>query len=175
MKVSDYIAEFLSHYTSHVFSGQGGCVVHLIDSIELHPHLTLIPCENEQGAAIAAEAYARVSGKLGVAIATSGPGACNLIQGIACAYFDSIPVLYITGQYVSKGLKGDSKVRQLGFQEIETIKIVGPITKEAFLITKAYEKIWFESVLQRIIYHIFESRPGPVLVDIPDDIQRADI
>ncbi len=172
MKVSDWIAEFLSRYTSHVFSGQGGCVVHLIDSIERHPNITLVPCENEQGASIAAEAYARVSGKLGVAIATSGPGACNLIQGIACAYFDSIPVLYITGQYVSKGLKGDSEVRQMGFQEIEVIEMVEPIAKEAFLITK---EIWVKELLQRAIHCIFKDRPGPVLVDLPDDIQRADI
>lgn len=172
MKLSDYLIDYLSSYTDHVFTGQGGCVVHLIDSLDKHPTLKYTPCQNEQGAAIAAEAYSRVSGKLGVAIATSGPGAINLFQGIACAYFDSIPVLFITGQAPTGQLKGSRKVRQLGFQETDIVAMVKPITKYAVLLTNLNN---LKTELDKLINEAFSGRPGPVLLDLPDDIQRAEI
>ena len=172
MKLSDYVAKFLSEQTEHVFVGNGGCVVHILDSLEKQPKITLVPTENEQGAAIAAEAYYRVSGKIGVAVATSGPGTINLMQGIACAYFDSIPNLYISGAPPVHHLKADRKVRQMGFQEMNVVQIVENLTKYAVLITDA-TKIRYE--LEKLIYMSFEGRPGPVLMDLPDDIQRADI
>jgi acetolactate synthase-1/2/3 large subunit len=172
VKLSDYIAKFMAKQTGHVFVGNGGCVVHVLDSLEKCHDITLIPTENEQGAAIAAEAYYRVSGKIGVAIATSGPGMINLMQGIACAYYDSIPSLYISGASPVPHLKGNRKVRQLGFQEMDVVKIVEPLTKYAVLITDPV-KIRYE--LEKLCYQAFEGRPGPVLLDLPDDIQRADI
>ena len=98
MKLSDYIAKFISNYTNHAFVGNGGCIVHVLDSLSQIDEFKLIPCQNEQGASIAAESYSRVSdGGIGVAIATSGPGIINLFQGIACAYYDSIPSIFLTG------------------------------------------------------------------------------
>lgn len=117
MKLSDYMAEFLAKQTKHIFVGNGGCIVHLLDSIDKNPALKIIPCENEQGSAIAAEAYTRVSRQLGVAIATSGPGMVNLIQGIACAYYDSIPCLYISGESPTSQLKGIVKLDNLAFRK----------------------------------------------------------
>lgn len=172
MKLSDYMAEFLAKQTKHIFVGNGGCIVHLLDSIDKNPDLKIIPCENEQGSAIAAEAYTRVSKQLGVAIATSGPGMANLIQGIACAYYDSIPCLYISGESPTSQLKGNRKVRQLGFQEMDVVEIVRPITKYAVLLTDP-KRIRHE--LEKLVYMANEGRPGPVLLDLPDDLQRADV
>jgi len=172
MKLSDYVAKFLARHTGHVFAGNGGCVVHLLDSLENNRRIRLVPCENEQGAAIAAEAYWRSCGKIGVAVATSGPGMINLMQGIACAYFDSIPSLYISGAAPTGHLKGKSKVRQKGFQEMDVVEITKPLTKYAVLLKDA-KKIRYE--LEKLVYKAFEGRPGPVLMDLPDDLQRADI
>jgi len=172
VKLSDYIAEFLSKQTNHIFVGNGGCVIHILDSIESNPGLKNIPCENEQGAAIAAEAYSRVTGKLGVAIATSGPGMINLMQGIACAYFDSIPTMYISGAPPTNHLKGDQKVRQIGFQEMDVVGIVRPITKYAVLLRDP-KRVRYE--LEKLVYMAYEGRPGPVLMDLPDDLQRAEV
>ena len=172
MKLSDYVIDFLSHYTEHIFTGQGGCVIHLMDSLSKHKTLRYTPCENEQGAAIAAEAYARVSGKLGVAIATSGPGMINLMQGIACAYFDSIPCLFISGAVPTSQLKGERNVRQLGFQEMDVVGIVKPITKYAVLLTEAAH---IKTEMEKLVHIAFEGRKGPVLLDLPDDLQRAEI
>jgi len=172
MKLSDYLIDYISNHTEHIFTGQGGCIVHLIDSLDRHPTLKYTPCQNEQGAAIAAEAYARVSGKLGVAMATSGPGVINLIQGIACAYFDSIPTLFISGQAPTGQLKGKSRARQIGFQETDIVAMVKPITKYAVLITNP-KKLKIE--LDKLIAEALGGRPGPVILDLPDDIQRAEI
>ena len=92
MKLSDYVAEFLSKITQHVFVGQGGSVVHLLDSLSKKSGIAVIPSQNEQCAAIAADAYSRIDGKYGVSIATSGPGMLNLMQGIACSYFESVSI-----------------------------------------------------------------------------------
>lgn len=171
MKLSDYVFDYLKDFTDHVFVGQGGCVVHLLDSLD-KSGIKYTPCLNEQGASIAAEAYARVSGKLGVALATSGPGMVNLIQGIACAYFDSIPTLFIVGAVPTSQLKGDRKSRQIGFQEMDVIDIVKPITKYAILITK---KEQLKDELAKCVRIAFDGRQGPTLIEIPDDLQRAEI
>ncbi len=172
MKLSDYVAQFLSKHTKHVFVGTGGCIIHVLDSIAQQKKVKVIPCQNEQGSAIAAEAYTRVSGKLGVGIATSGPGVVNLIQGIACAYYDSIPTLFITGACPTSQLKGESKVRQLGFQEMDVVGVMKPLTKYAVLLTDP-KRIRYE--LEKMVYTAYEGRPGPVLMDLPDDLQRAQI
>ena len=172
MKLTDYMADFLSKEVKHVFNGQGGVVIHILDSIASNPNITLVPCENEQGASLAAEAYARVNKNLGVAIATRGPGMINLMQGIACAYYDSIPTLFIAGASHRGHLKGDLNVRQLGFQEMEVVSIVKSLTKYAVLITDP-KKIRYE--LEKLVYMAKEGRPGSVLLDLPDDIQREEI
>jgi acetolactate synthase I/II/III large subunit len=172
MKLTDFVADVLSKEVKHVFCGQGGVVIHILDSIYKHPGLKLVPCENEQGASIAAESYSRVNRNLGVAVATSGPGMINLMQGIACAYYDSIPTLYISGASPTNHLKGSRKVRQLGFQEMEVIKIVESLSKYSVLLTDA-KKVRYE--LEKLLYMAKEGRPGPVMLDLPDDLQRADI
>jgi len=99
MKGSEYILDYLKKQgIKHAFLITGGSIAPMVDSFDKNKNLEFICTTHEQGASIAAEAYSRVSQKLGVAITTSGPGATNLTTGIACAYFDSIPTLYITGQ-----------------------------------------------------------------------------
>jgi acetolactate synthase-1/2/3 large subunit len=112
----------------------GGAIAHLIDSISKSGSIKFIPCYHEQTAAIAAEGYARASGKFGVAVATSGPGATNMITGIANAYFDSIPVIYITGQVNTYEYKYQKPVRQLGMQETDIVSVVKPIIKYAVMV-----------------------------------------
>ena len=107
---------------------------------------------------------------MGVALVTSGPGATNLITGIATSWFDSIPVLYITGQQARSRLRGDLKVRQIGFQETPIVEIVRPITKYAITVMEPEHVI---PVLSAALSIAKIARFGPVLVDIPDDIQRA--
>lgn len=172
MKVSHYIANFLSKKTSYVFGGQGGFIVHIANSIDKNKKLRFIPGQNEQASSMAADAYHRVSKKLGVAIATSGPGIINLFQGIACSYFDSIPSLYLTGAPVSNQLRLNKKIRQIGFQEMEVVDLVKPITKYAVLI-KDPKKIKYE--LEKAVYISNSGRKGPVLIDIPDDFQRMNL
>jgi len=173
MKLSDYLVEVLaSQNIKYVFGYAGGPIMHIIDSLHNRDDIDFISVHHEQAAAFAAEGYARVTNNLGVAIATSGPGATNLMTGIGSSYFDSIPCLYITGQVNTYEYKGDLKVRQLGFQETDIVSIVKPITKYAVRVTDAKD----------IKYEIFKAisiaqsgRPGSVLVDIPMNILRAEI
>ena len=172
MKLTDYIANFITKRTKHAFVGNGGSVVHILDSLDKHADFSLIPFVNEQGASIAAEAYYRVTNKPGVAIATSGPGFVNLIQGIACAYYDSIPAIFITGQVVTKDLKRERKSRQIGFQEMEVVESVKGYTKYAVCLTEP-KNIKYE--LERLWWEAENGRPGPVVLDLPDDMARAEI
>ncbi len=173
MKVSDYIVQFFFEKGIDVIFGyQGGMITHLVDSIARHPHMHFIQVYHEQTGAIAAEGYARMSGKPGVCISTSGPGATNMITGIADAYFDSIPAIFITGQVNTYEYKYDKCVRQLGFQETDVVSIVRPVTKYAVMIEDPFE-IRYE--LEKAYHIAVEGRQGPVLLDIPMNILRAEI
>ncbi|GHV49176.1 acetolactate synthase [Bacteroidia bacterium] len=173
MKLSDYIVSYFeSQGITVIFGYIGGMITHLVDSIASNPNIQFIQTYHEQTAAIAAEGYAVESGKFGVAISTSGPGATNMITGIADAFFDSIPVIYITGQVNTYEYKYDKPIRQQGFQETDVVSIVSPITKYAKLIDKA-EDIRYE--LEKAVYIATHGRNGPVLLDIPLNIQRVDI
>ncbi len=173
MKMSDYIAQFLAQQKiRHIFAITGGASIHMIHSIAECDGIDYVCPHHEQGGAMAADAYARVSGGLGCAIATSGPGATNLITGICGAWFDSVPVLYLTGQVTTDRLKGNTGVRQMGFQETEVIPMVRHVTKYAVKISDATQ---IRHELEKAVYMSQEGRPGPVVVDIPDDLQRADI
>ena len=172
MKLTDYIADFIAERTNHVFVGNGGCVVHILDSLNNKKNMELVPFVNEQGSSIAAEVHYRVTGTPGVAIATSGPGIVNMMQGIACAYYDSIPAVYISGQVVTGHLRGDRKARQVGFQEMPVTDLVESFTKYAVCLTDANE---VKYVMERLWWEAQSGRPGPVLLDLPDDIQRAEI
>lgn len=173
MKLSDYVASFLAGKgIKHVFAITGGAVAHLVDSIANNPQLKYICPQHEQAAAMAADAYSRVSKNLGAAIATSGPGATNLITGICCSYFDSVPVIYITGQVSTFRLRKNLGVRQLGFQETEIVGMCKEVTKYSVLISNP-DDIRYE--LEKAAYLAVSGRPGPVLIDIPDNIQRENI
>ena len=173
MKVSDFIAEFLAQKgIKYTFGITGGEIVHIFDSIDKNPLIRNICTQHEQAAAMAADAYSRITGNIGVSIGTSGPGATNLLTGVCCSFFDSIPTLVITGQVPRSQLKLKSNSRQIGFQETDIVSIFKPITKYAVLITEP-EKIKYE--LEKCFYLATSGRPGPVLIDIPDDIQRANI
>ena len=134
IKLSDYVASFLSNHTKHTFVGQGSSVIHLLDSIDKINSIHNIPSQNEQGASLAADAYSRVTRHLGVCIATSGPGIINLLQGVGCSYFDSIPLLVISGAVPTNQLRKNPLIRQVGFQEMEVVNIVKPLTKYAVLL-----------------------------------------
>ncbi len=172
MKASDFIAKKISTYTNHVFSGQGGSVVHILDSLSKIQKVTIVPSQNEQGASLAADAYYRSSKKIGIVIATSGPGILNTLQGMACSYYDSIPALYISGAPVMKAIKKNNKLRQLGFQEMEVASLVQSITKYSTRITNIKD-INYE--IEKCIHIAKTGRPGPVLIDLPDDIQRMNV
>lgn len=173
MKLSDYIAHFLAERgVTHAFGMSGGAALHMFDSIDRHPAMQIVSMTHEQCAAIAADGYARASGRLGVAVTTSGPGATNLLTGTCCSYYDSVPTLMLTGQVATHRLKGARKVRQLGFQETDVVSIFAPVTKYAAQLSSAAD-IRFH--LEKAFYLAFDGRPGPVLLDIPDDLQRMEI
>ena len=174
MKLSDYIVTFLiEKKITDVFGYPGGMVTHLMDSFYKYKETISAHVNyNEQGSAFCACGYAQTSHKPGIAYATSGPGATNLITGIANAYFDSVPAIFITGQVNTYESKGDLLVRQKGFQETDIVSIVKSITKYAVRIDDA-KNIRYE--LEKAFYISCNGRPGPVLIDIPMNIQRADI
>jgi acetolactate synthase-1/2/3 large subunit len=125
MKTSDYVINTLvAEGVTHIFEVCGGALSHLLDSLYDRRDIHTISMHHEMAAAIAAEGYARAGGKIGVAMATSGPGATNLVTGIGSCYFDSIPCIFITGQVNTYEFKFHKPVRQVGFQETDIVKIV---------------------------------------------------
>lgn len=173
MKASDYIADFFVQKEINVIFGYiGGMITHLVDSIDRNPEINFIQTYHEQTAAIAAEGYALESGKVGVAIATSGPGATNLMTGIADAYFGSVPTIFITGQVNTYEYKYNKPIRQQGFQETDVVSVVRPITKYAVLVDDA-DRLKYE--LEKAFHIASTGRKGPVLIDLPMDISRAEI
>ena len=172
MKISDFIVNFLIQKNIKiVFGYAGGAITHLMDSISKNNKIKYIQTYHEQTAAIAAGGYSDET-SIGVAMATSGPGATNLITGIADAFFDSRAVVFITGQVNTYEYKYNKQIRQQGFQETDIISIVKPITKYAVMIDKK-EEILYE--LQKSFYLAVSDRPGPVVIDIPMNIQREEI
>ena len=150
----------------------GGMIAHILDSIYQKNELKIVSMKHEQSAAFAADAVGRLTGRPGVAMATSGPGATNLITGIGSSYFDSSPTMFITGQVNRNELKKNRKIRQLGFQETDIVSIIKPITKKAFLAINAKN---VPNLLKKAYEGSVSGRPGPVLLDLPMDIQRTQI
>ncbi len=173
MKLSDYIAQFIhDHNGRHVFAISGGASLHLIHSVHAQEGLHVVCTHHEQAAAMAADAYARIDNNLGVAMVTSGPGATNLITGICCSFFDSIPTLFITGQVATFRSSEGTGIRQIGFQETDIVEMVKPVTKYAVKIKNPND---ISRELEKAVCIMRDGRPGPVLVDVPDDLQRAEI
>jgi acetolactate synthase-1/2/3 large subunit len=173
MKVSDYVINTLAaEGVTHIFEVCGGALGHLLDSLYGRNDIHTVSMHHEMAAAIAAEGYARASENMGVAMATSGPGATNLITGIGSCYFDSIPCLFITGQVNTYEYKFKKPVRQIGFQETDIVSIVKPIVKNAVLVTEPQDT---QKIVEKSIIIAKTGRPGPVLIDLPLDIQRSTI
>jgi acetolactate synthase-1/2/3 large subunit len=171
MKASDYIAAFLhAQGVPQVFEVAGGMITHLLDSLYAQGRIRLVSMHHEQAAAFAADAVGRMTGVPGVAMATSGPGATNLLTGIGSCYFDSTPAVFITGQVNLHEQKGSRPIRQLGFQETDIVAAAAPLTKAAWRITRAEE---IPERLADAFRTAVAGRPGPVLVDLPFDLQRA--
>lgn len=171
MKLSDYVIRFIADQgVKHVFMVPGGGAMHLNDSLGHSADVEFVCNLHEQASAIAAEAYARIANNLGVALVTTGPGGTNSITGVAAAWLDSTPSLFISGQVKRADLMRDLGVRQLGVQEIDIVSIVKPITKYAVTIMDP-ETIRYH--LEKAIYFARSGRPGPVWIDIPLDVQAA--
>lgn len=174
MKVSDAIAEFLARHVRHVYTISGGADLHIIDSIAKRSDIQIRCPQNEQSAGFAADAYARVTQRLGCALVTSGPGATNLVTPIATSYYDSISVLYITGNQ-TRDRCNSYGTRQYGFQATPFVELVygeKPICKWAVQITVPELVV---ETLEMAVKTAQEIRRGPVVVDVPDDIQRCNI
>ncbi|MDY6226102.1 MAG: biosynthetic-type acetolactate synthase large subunit [Clostridium sp.] len=159
------IKTLLDEGVDTIFGYPGGAVLNIYDELyKYRDEITHVLTAHEQGASHAADGYARATGKVGVCLATSGPGATNLVTGIATAYMDSIPMVAITGN-VTKPLLGKDS-----FQEVDITGITMPITKHNYIVKDVND-------LQRIVKEAFyiakEGRPGPVLIDIPKDITAA--
>jgi len=173
MKASDFIASFLEKKgIESVFELSGGMITHILDSLNQTTNIKIITMHHEQAAAFAAEGYARVTNLPGIALATSGPGATNLLTGIGSCYFDSTPAIFITGQVNRHEQKGSRDIRQLGFQETDIVAMAKPITKACFLVNNPSD---LEDVFEKAFMIATEGRPGPVLIDIPMDVQRSQV
>lgn len=173
MLVADYIAKFLHQKgVTHVYEVIGGMITRIVDAVHRQGKIQLISVHHEQAAAFAADATGRLTGIPGIALATSGPGAINMLTGIGSCFFDSVPAIFITGQVNRHELKGHRLVRQLGFQEADIVMMSKSITKAAWQINDP-EKVpkFFHKA-----FHLAKSgRPGPVLLDIPMDVQGSHI
>src|SRR5580692_5696707 len=173
MKLSDYVIQRIaSTGVKHVFMLPGGGAMHLNDSLGSCPDLEHVCNLHEQACAIAAEAYARVTNNLGVAMVTTGPGGTNAVTGVAGAWLDSTPVIFISGQVKRADLKRDSGVRILGVQEIDIVSIVKTITKYAVTIE---DPATVRYHLEKAVHLALGGRRGPVWIDIPLDVQAAQI
>lgn len=172
MKVSDYIVRFLEDKGIHdVFGIPGVGCGHFMNSMigsSIRSHLVY----HEQAAAFAANAYAQAARKAGFAYTTAGPGGTNLITGIANAYCDSIPVVFMVGEKDLKSLRGEYTMRQKTSQEVDIVSVAAPITKWSYQVRAAEE---IKYILEKAFYVAESGRPGPVLLDIPSDIARADV
>lgn len=174
IKVSDLILKFFEEKgVEHVFLLSGGMMMHLLDSVSKSEKIKYVCNHHEQACSIAAEAYARVKNSIGVCYTTSGPGATNTVTGIAGAWLDSSPVMFLTGQsrttLTSRG-SGIENLRMFGNFEIDIAEIVRPITKYSYFLDDPKKVLYH---LEKAFYLATNGRPGPVLLDVPLDIQGS--
>jgi len=177
MNLSDYTLKFLlKKKVNKVFLITGGAISFMVDAFSRNNKIQYISTAHEQAAAMMADSYSRLGPNFSCTMVTSGPGATNLITGIACSYFDSIPSLHICGQvntYEQQvGHKSTIHVRQVGFQETDIVNISKPITKYSYKLKNASE---IRYVLEKAYHLATSGRSGPVLIDIPMDLQRVKV
>jgi acetolactate synthase-1/2/3 large subunit len=172
-KLSDYVVETLARQgVKHVFLLTGGMAMHLNDSLGKHSGISYVCNLHEQACSIAAEAYAKYNNRLGAVMVTAGPGSTNAVTGVAGAWLDSSPTLFISGQVKTADLKANTGLRNRGVQEVDIPAIVKPITKYAVTVTDP-NTIRFH--LEKAIHLALHGRPGPVWIDIPLDVQARQI
>lgn len=173
IKVSDLIVNYIASIgVKHIFIVSGGSNVNILDSIDKNPNLKYICNHNEQGSAMAAEAYGRVGGNIGVCVTTMGPAATNTLTGVMGAWTDSIATLYLCGQVKREVMITGTHLRQLGVQEINITDMARPITKYCEVVQDPLKILYH---LKKAVYIAKSGRPGPVLLDIPADIQSMEI
>lgn len=178
MKLSDYVVRFVAEQgVKHVFLVVGGGAMHLNSSLANEKRLMPICNLHEQASAIAAENYSKATNNLGVCMVTTGPGSTNAVTGVAGAWLDSTPTLYISGQVKRPDRAFDQEnkplgMRQVGVQEVDIVSIVRPITKYAVTVLDPNEIRYH---LEKAVYLARDGRPGPVWVDIPLDVQASSI
>ena len=166
MRGANLLIESLKHEdVEHIFGVQGGAAMPIFDALYEAKGIQLIPMRHEQGAAHAADGYARATGKVGVALATSGPGATNLVTGIATAHMDSIPMVAITGQVPTQLIGNDA------FQECDVLGVTRPICKHSYLIKDSSE---VPEVVAEAFHIASTGKPGPVVIDFAKDAQFAE-
>ena len=174
MNLSDFVLDFLlKKKVDKVFLITGGAISFLVDSFSNNKKIKYISVAHEQSAAMMADSYSRVGPNFSCTMATSGPGATNLLTGIACSYFDSVPSLHICGQvntYEQQDFHHSTKnVRQVGFQETDIVNMSKPITKFSYKLKNEKE---IKYILEKAYHLATSGRPGPVLIDIPMDLQK---
>jgi acetolactate synthase-1/2/3 large subunit len=168
---ADLVLEaFLRHQVRHVFIFPGGTIAPILDRIEKRSQIEIVCPRTEQGAGYAALAYARLTGQTGVFMVTSGPGVTNAVTPVADAYYDNIPLVVITGQVGTGDMKGDLPIKQRGFQEVDTVALMKPVAKAAFLVKDPRE---LPDILEQAFFLARSGRQGPVIVDLPMNVQRG--
>ena len=173
MKLADFVIQYLADLgIRHVFVVYGAAIGDLVDPFTRTDRIRYVCVMHEQAGAFAAETLTKVSGILGVTLVTSGPGGTNLLTGIANCWYDSVPNLYITGQINSAFLRKDPAIRQVGFQENDIVAMAKPVTKFATMVVDPNSIKW---ALDKAIHEATHGRPGPVLIDIPLDVQKKEI
>jgi acetolactate synthase-1/2/3 large subunit len=175
MKLSAYVIDTLiRHGLKHLFLLPGGGCMHLADAVGQRPELEYVCCLHEQGCAFAAEAYGECSNQLGAALVTAGPGGTNALTGAACAWIESSPCIFISGQAKRADLicRQPQPVRSMGQQEVDITAMARPITKYAVMVTDPAE-IRFH--LEQALWLATHGRKGPVWIDLPLDVQAAQI
>lgn len=173
VRLADYVAGFVARQgVECVFLVPGGGAMYLVDAFGNHPDLTYVANHHEQASSIAAEAYARINGRLGCAVVTTGPGATNAVTGCAGAWIESVPLLVISGQVKRADLIGESGVRQMGPQEVDIVSIVRPITK---YVARVMDPLAIRRHLEEAVHAATTGRRGPVWLDIPLDVQNAPV
>jgi acetolactate synthase-1/2/3 large subunit len=172
-KVADFVIDHIADEgIEDVFVVYGAANGHLIDAFTRNDKTRYVAVMHEQAGGFAAEGYAKVSGKFGVSIATSGPGGMNFVTPIGNCFYDSVPCVFITGQIKTQYMRPNESIRQIGFQETDIVSIVEPITKYAKLVDKP-EDIRYE--LEKAIHIATSGRPGPVLLDLPIDVAKTEV
>jgi acetolactate synthase-1/2/3 large subunit len=173
IKLSDYVVQFVARQgVKHVFMIAGGGAMHLVDSLGRSSDLEYIAPLHEQAGAIAAQAYGHYTSNLGAEFVTTGPGGTNAVTGVAGAWMDSTPCIFVSGQVKRSTLMGDSGLRSLGSQEVDIISIIRPITKYA---VRILDPLTIRYHLEKAVYLARSGRRGPVWIDIPVDVQALQI